>query len=170
MKFNKTRYHLKNVADGHEFEDEGWTLADPACEVPSLIRAVYENKRFTPREDLDGIYRYADWMPVKRTLKRSCAPVTYKSKGLASFLGLENLVGIRRSVQKCALARSRRQKHTASWEEWTKRRRGYSSCSLPETQHVHLHRYVQTTAYLLSSACLKTTVTTFGSASRCANV
>ena len=91
MKFNKTRYHLKNVADGHEFEDEGWTLADPACEAPSLIRAVYENKHFTPREDLDGIYRYADWMPVKRTLKRSCAPVTYKSKGLASFLGLENL-------------------------------------------------------------------------------
>ena len=91
MKFNKTRYQLKNVADGHEFEDGGWTLADPESSVPSLIRAVYENKHFTPRENLDGIYRYADWMPVKRTLKRSCAPVTYKSKGLASFLGLENL-------------------------------------------------------------------------------
>ena len=30
-------------------------------------------------------------MPVKRILKKSSAPVTYKSKGLASFLGLENL-------------------------------------------------------------------------------
>ena len=30
-------------------------------------------------------------MPVRRVLKNSCAPVTYKSEGLASFLGLENL-------------------------------------------------------------------------------
>ena len=80
-----------NVADGREFEDAGWTLADPESASPSLIRAVYENRQFNPREDLDGIYRYADWMPVKRMLKHSCAPVTYKSKGLASFLGLENL-------------------------------------------------------------------------------
>ena len=91
MKFKKTIYHLKNVADGREFEDSGWTLADPEYESPSLIQAVYENKRFTPREDLDGIYRYAEWMPIKRVLKHSSAPVTYKSKGLAALLGLENL-------------------------------------------------------------------------------
>ena len=91
MKLKQTKYHLVNVADGREFEDSGWTLADPDSESPSLVRAVYENKLFTPREDLDGIYRYAGWMPVKRILKNSSAPVTYKSKGLASFLGLENL-------------------------------------------------------------------------------
>ena len=91
MKFKKTIYHLKNVADGREFKDSGWTLADPEYESPSLIQAVYENKRFTPREDLDGIYRYAEWMPIKRILKHSSAPVTYKSKGLAALLGLENL-------------------------------------------------------------------------------
>ena len=91
MKFKKTIYHLKNVADGREFEDSGWILADPEYEGPSLIQAVYENKRFTPREDLDGIYRYAEWMPIKRILKHSSAPVTYKSKGLAALLGLENL-------------------------------------------------------------------------------
>ena len=79
------------MADGREFEDSGWTLADPEYESPSLIQAVYENKRFTPREDLDGIYRYAEWMPIKRILKHSNAPVTYKSKGLAALLGLENL-------------------------------------------------------------------------------
>ena len=79
------------MADGHEFEDSGWTLADPEYESPSLIQAVYENKRFTPRENLDGIYRYAEWMPIKRILKHSSAPVTYKSKGLAALLGLENL-------------------------------------------------------------------------------
>ena len=91
MRFKGTKYSLINVSDGHEFEDTGWTLADPESPSPSLIRAEYENKNFNPREELDGIYRYADWMPVKRMLKHSCAPVTYKSKGLAAFLGLENL-------------------------------------------------------------------------------
>ncbi len=91
MGFEGTRYNLMNVADGHEIEDKGWTLADPQAESPSLVRAVYENRRFTPREDLDGLYRYADWLPVKRTLKGSCAPVTYKSEALAAELGLSNL-------------------------------------------------------------------------------
>ena len=91
MRFNKTKYHLQNVCDGHEFEDRGWTLADPECKSPSLIRAVYENKAFTPHPEYDGIYRYAEWMPIKRLLKKSCAPVTYKSKGMGKFLGLDNL-------------------------------------------------------------------------------
>lgn len=91
MKFKATKYSLVNVKTGREFEDKGWTLSDPLGKEASLVRAVYENKKFTPRDDLDGIYRYADWMPIRRTLKNSCAPVTYKSKGLAKFLGLENL-------------------------------------------------------------------------------
>lgn len=91
MKFKPTSYHLVNVANGNEFTDKGWTLSDPKGGEPSLIRAVYDNKRFTPREDLEGIYRYAEWLPIRRTLKNSCAPVTYKSKGLAKHLGLENL-------------------------------------------------------------------------------
>lgn len=80
-----------NVATGRIFDDEGWTLADPESPEPSLVRAVYANTKFTPRKDLSGIYRYADWLPIRRTLKHSCAPATYKSKGLAKFLGLENL-------------------------------------------------------------------------------
>ena len=91
MRFKPTEYKLMNVATGRIFEDEGWTLADPQSPEPSLVRAVYANKKFTPREDLKGIYRYADWLPIRRTLKNSCAPATYKSKGLAKFLGLENL-------------------------------------------------------------------------------
>ena len=91
MTFTPTKYRLTNVRDGREFEDKGWTLADPEGGAPSLVRAVYENKRFTPRDDLDGLYRYSGWLPVGRTLKGSCAPVTYKSKGLAKYLGLENL-------------------------------------------------------------------------------
>ena len=91
MKFKPTAYELMDVKSGRLFADRGWTLADPEAQSPSLVRAVYANKRFTPRPDLDGIYRYAEWMPIRRTLKRSCAPVTYRSRGLAAHLGLENL-------------------------------------------------------------------------------
>lgn len=91
MKFKPTEYKLMNVSNGRTFEDRGWTLADPEGDKPSLVRAVYANKKFTPRDDLDGLYRYAEWMPIQRTLRKSCAPVTYHSKGLGKFLGLDNL-------------------------------------------------------------------------------
>lgn len=91
MNFIPTKYSLVCCADGHRFEDTGWDLADPQCGCPSLVRAEYEKKQYEPREDLDGFYRYANWLPIQRTLKGSGTPVTYKSKSLAAELGLENL-------------------------------------------------------------------------------
>ena len=80
-----------NCGDGRIFDDAGWTLADPQGKKPALVRAVYEKKNFEVREDLDGFYRYAGWLPIKRTLEHSHRPVTYRSEGLAGYLGLENL-------------------------------------------------------------------------------
>jgi len=91
MQFTPTKYHLINISNGRTFEDSGWTLNDPENSTPSLIRAEYQNKAFTPHDELPGIYRYADWLPIRRILNGSCAPVTYKSKHLSKFLGLENL-------------------------------------------------------------------------------
>lgn len=91
MKFTPTKYQLMNVGTGRMLEDKGWTLADPEAPAPSLVRAVYETKQFTPREDLDGLYRYANWLPIQRVLKNSHAPVTYKSRKLAKFLDMDNL-------------------------------------------------------------------------------
>lgn len=85
MEFNPTNYQLMNVSSSNLFEDENWTLDDPQSATPSLIRAVYEQQRFVPRDDLKGIYRYANWLPIKRVLEDSCAPVTYKSRYLAEF-------------------------------------------------------------------------------------
>lgn len=89
--FKPTSYKLLNVGTGRVFDDEGWTLADPEATSPSLVRAVYANTKFTPRDDLKGLYRYAEWLPIRKPLRHSHAPVTYKSKGLASILGMENL-------------------------------------------------------------------------------
>lgn len=89
--FTPTAYTLECVATGREFEDDGWSLADPACETPSLVRARYARKQIEVRSDGYGLYKFCDWMPVRRLLKGSAAPVTYRSKGLAGHLGLENL-------------------------------------------------------------------------------
>lgn len=89
--FKATEYILKTYATGREFEDTGWTIDDPACESPSLVRAIYKKKQIDVKDVENGIYRFADWLPIRRTLKGSCAPVTYKSEGLAKELGLQNL-------------------------------------------------------------------------------
>jgi len=86
-----TSYKLMNVSSGRVFEDAGWLLEDPMGEKPSLVRAIYEKKQISPKTDPYGIYKFADWLPVSRFLQGSCAPVTYKSKGLAKFLDMERL-------------------------------------------------------------------------------
>ena len=91
MTFKPTKYNLVNCGNGRRFEDKGWTLADPESAAPALVRAEYENKQYNPRTELDSFYRYADWLPIRRTLQGSCAPVTYKSEKLAAELGLNNL-------------------------------------------------------------------------------
>lgn len=89
-KFEPTRYTLRCVATNHDFQDHGWDLADNECQEPSLVRAVYEKKQLTVKEEL-GFYRFCDWLPVKRMLTGSSAPVTFRSKALAEHLGLKNL-------------------------------------------------------------------------------
>ncbi len=91
MEFQPTRYQLQNVATGRLFPDLGWTLDDPQGGAPSLVRAVYDSPRLNDRGAEWGLYRYADWLPIGRTLAGSAAPVTYHSRGLAAELGLENL-------------------------------------------------------------------------------
>ena len=91
MSFSPTSYELISVATGSRRADKGgWTLGF-ADEDPSLIRADYAQKQLTLRDDLDGLYRFADWLPINRTLNGSAAPVTYKSEGLGDTLGLDNL-------------------------------------------------------------------------------
>ncbi len=89
--FKATKYRLINVDTQRQFEDSGWLLDDPQATKPSLIRAIYENTQLEVKPADIGIYRFADWLPISRTLKGSCAPVTYKSEKLAEELGLENL-------------------------------------------------------------------------------
>ena len=89
--FKSTKYTLKCVATGREFEDTGWILDDPEYKAPSLVRANYAKKQLELKPETYGLYKFCDWLPVKRILNGSSAPVTYKSEALAKHLGLENL-------------------------------------------------------------------------------
>ena len=74
--FKPTKYTLECVATGREFDDTGWILDDRECKTPSLVRANYANKRLEVKSDDYGFYKYCDWLPVKRILQGSSAPVT----------------------------------------------------------------------------------------------
>ena len=89
--FSPTEYKLICVATGEQFEDAGWTLDYAGYDKPSLVRAVYAKKQLTIDESQQGLYKFRDWLPIKRLLKCDAAPVTYRSEGLAKALGLENL-------------------------------------------------------------------------------
>ena len=85
-------YQLINVATGRIFNDKGWTLDDPEGNAPSLVRALYPQKQLhVGKDDRLGLYKFADWMPIRRILANPSCPITYKSEKLTKTLGLNNL-------------------------------------------------------------------------------
>ena len=85
------KYRLMNVADGRIFEDKGWVLDDPEGKTPSLVRAIYEQKQLRLGDERLGLYKFSDWLPIKKTLENPSTPITYRSEKLAQRLGLKNL-------------------------------------------------------------------------------
>lgn len=84
-------YKLQSMATGKVFEDTGWLLSAPGEDIPGLVRAVYGIKQIELRDEYYGLYKFADWLPIIRMLEGSSPPVTFKSEGLAKYLGLSNL-------------------------------------------------------------------------------
>jgi cysteate synthase len=84
-------YKLQSPVTGKIYNDTGWMLEAPGEEKPCLLKSVYEEKQLHLKDESHGIYKFASWLPVNRRLHGSCAPVTYKSEGLARHLSLGNL-------------------------------------------------------------------------------
>ena len=87
----QTLYKLQSIATGRTFEDTGWLLEAPGENDPTLIRKIKKKQQLDADSHNPGLYKFADWLPVNRFLVGSVAPFTYKSKGLAAYLGLHNL-------------------------------------------------------------------------------
>ncbi|MFW5689598.1 MAG: cysteate synthase [Spirochaetota bacterium] len=86
-----SHYSLTCLSTGTEFADDLLPLSNPAATAPALLRTRYRAKKFTPGPLDHGIYRFADWLPIRRQLDGSSAPVTFQSRGLAEHLGLDRL-------------------------------------------------------------------------------
>lgn len=87
----KTDYVLESRCCGAKFADHTWELDCPNRDGAALIFANYAKKQLEIKENLPGLYKFSDWLPICRMLEGSGAPVTYKSEGLAGELGLSNL-------------------------------------------------------------------------------
>lgn len=86
-----TDYVLESRCCGTRFADEKWELDCPNRDGAALIFANYAKKQLEVNDNLPGLYKYSDWLPICRMLDGSGAPVTYRSEGLARELGLTNL-------------------------------------------------------------------------------
>ncbi|MEA1987474.1 MAG: cysteate synthase [Candidatus Marinimicrobia bacterium] len=86
----KTNYKLKCLGCGEIFDDNQQLLHE-SCEEKAFLRAIYDKKQIELKDDSNGLYKFADWLPINHTLEGSGAPITYKSKKMCDELGLENL-------------------------------------------------------------------------------
>ncbi|MAZ93741.1 MAG: cysteate synthase [Lentimicrobiaceae bacterium] len=82
---------MMSVATGNVFKDKGWDLDPENEDTASLIRAIYDNPQLNLKDNSNGLYKFSDWLPIKRALMGSSSPITYKSIGLAKYLKLNNL-------------------------------------------------------------------------------
>ncbi len=81
-------YKLKCLSCNRILEDD-YTLKCNSCDA--LIRTEYEKKQLELRNDLPGIWKYIDWLPVSDYFETDSSIKTYKSEALAKELGLSNL-------------------------------------------------------------------------------
>lgn len=58
---------------------------------PAFLRTIYEKKQLSPGPDADGLFRFSEWLPARKKISGSSAPVTFKSTGFGPKIGLDNL-------------------------------------------------------------------------------
>ena len=84
-------YRLRCAACSATYEDDGYRLACDAVHGPSLLVTRYDAARFEPDDGLDGLFRYAAWLPARRAARGAGRTVTYRSDALSQATGLEQV-------------------------------------------------------------------------------
>jgi cysteate synthase len=85
------RYTLRCPVCHTTIEDDGLILRCSEPHAPALLQAEYEQQSFRPDRDVDGIFRFREWLPATRTLAQAGGCVIYLSPGLNRMAGLSNL-------------------------------------------------------------------------------
>jgi cysteate synthase len=86
-------YLLECPLCGGRYEDSPgeFLLSCPEPHPPALLRAIYRVKRFVTHPEQTGVFRFFDWLPIRRKLPGAAGPVAFHSTALGPSLGLENL-------------------------------------------------------------------------------
>ncbi len=90
-------YTLECLSTGESISDRydpavgNLPLANPGATTAAFLRTRYKKRVIDVDGPEAGLYRFRDWLPLRRELSGSSAPVTYKSTALAGRLGAENL-------------------------------------------------------------------------------
>ncbi|MFP4484655.1 MAG: cysteate synthase [Spirochaetota bacterium] len=92
----RLHYSLECLATGHVLEDNfdpasGMVLRNPEADRPAFLRTLYRSEQIRVGDPTEGIYRFAEWLPIRRRLDGSSAPVTYRSEKLGRALGMDRL-------------------------------------------------------------------------------
>jgi cysteate synthase len=86
-----SHYRLSCPSCGGQLYDDGLILECGKDHGPALLRTSYIKSRFKPDNGIDGVFRYHDWLPVRRTLPDAGSTVVYRGHRLAESIGLSNL-------------------------------------------------------------------------------
>ncbi|MDY3979518.1 MAG: cysteate synthase [Tidjanibacter sp.] len=87
LNFSPTTYRISSCACS--FDDDG-TMLEDSCESNALLRTDYKVRQLRLRDET-GLYRYSDWLPVRRRLSGATSPTVWKSRRLAETIGLNRL-------------------------------------------------------------------------------
>jgi cysteate synthase len=87
-------YTLKCLGCGKRYSDspDGFLLQCGEDHRPAFLRAEYSTMQFKIEEKNPGIFRYREWLPVRRNGSSPNVPVVFQSENLAHRLGLDNLL------------------------------------------------------------------------------
>lgn len=89
-------YQLQCLKSGALLSDErahgrsNFPLVAPN-QSEAFLRSVYRHQRLHVGAEEEGLFRFAQWLPIQLRLPGSGASITYRSTALATELGLENL-------------------------------------------------------------------------------
>jgi cysteate synthase len=85
------KYKLRCRGCNTIYEDDGYMLECSNMHSPALLFSEYAATQFDCLEKYEGIFRYANWLPISRVLPGAGSTITYRSKPLCRLLELPNL-------------------------------------------------------------------------------
>ncbi|MEU5052618.1 cysteate synthase [Streptomyces sp. NPDC021096] len=84
-------YSLVCTRCGARVADDGMRSGCALCGDDSMLRTEYEAEGFGVDPGASGVFRYRQWLPVRREVAGSGRPAVFRSEGLGGALGLRDL-------------------------------------------------------------------------------